>query len=106
MTEVIPLPRLQTRFRLVEQEPETSYVKDVRLRLTLSDTRQIELKPRQAYTRIIPAYTSIDIDFDLPIEIARDDVVASEIVLTGYYERYNPSLSLIRNGSSRALRAN
>jgi hypothetical protein len=106
MTEVIPLPRLQTHFRLVEQEPETSYIKDARLRLTLSDARQIELRPRQAYSRIIHAYTSIDIDFDLPDTISRDDVVASEMVLTGYYQRYNPNLSLIRNGSKNVLMRN
>lgn len=46
------------------------------------------------------------VSFDLPHEIAKDDVVASEIVLTGYYERYNPSLSLIRNSTRRVLRTN
>lgn len=100
MTQVISLPYLETRFRLAEEEPEVSYIRDATLKLSLKDNRQVELRPRQAYSRIIPAYTSIDIDFDLPSGISREDVVSSELSLTGYYERYNPAVSVVR-GISR-----
>lgn len=99
MTQTIRLPYLETRFRLAEEEPEVSYIKDATLKLTLKDDRQLELRPRQAYSRIIPAYTAIEIDFDLPTSLSRDDVVSSELSLTGYYERYNPAVTLVRGGS-------
>jgi hypothetical protein len=103
MTQVIRLPYPQMHFRLTEEEPEISYIKDAILKLTLKDDRHVEVRSRQAYTRIIPAYTSIDVDFDLPPDVSASDIVASEIALTGYYQRYTPALSLVRNspGGSR-----
>jgi hypothetical protein len=103
MTQVIRLPYPQTHFRLTEEEPEISYIKDAILKLTLKDDRHVEVRSRQAYTRIIPAYTSIDMDFDLPPDLSASDIVASEIALTGYYQRYTPAVSLVGNsaGDSR-----
>ncbi len=99
MTEVIRLPYLRTHFRLTEEEPEVSYIKNAVLRLTLKNERRIDVPSRQASSRVIPAYASIDMDFDLPSGVAADEVVASELVLTGYYERYNQMLPQV--GASR-----
>jgi hypothetical protein len=97
MTEVIELPYLQTHFRLSEEEPEISYIKNATLRLTLADGRHLDIPSRQVFTRIIPAYTAVDVDFDLPSGASAGDIVASSIALTGYYERYAPTLSLVRS---------
>jgi hypothetical protein len=104
MTQIVPLPYLQTHFRLNEEEPEVSYINDAVLRLTLADARRVEVRARQAYSRIISAYTSSEIDFDLPEGVSASDVVTSEIILSGYYERYDRMLSLVRNRATPAAR--
>lgn len=93
MTEHIRLRTFQTRFRLEELEPEVSYIKDVRLVITLKDGRHVELVPKEAGAHTLPAYSSVDIDFDPPSDVSENEVKSSEIAITGYYQRYDSLLS-------------
>jgi len=103
-TDVVTLPELRTRFRLAEEEPEVAYIQDVRLNLTLSDGRRIQLAPRDKFASVIPAHTSTEIEFELPADVSRDAVVKTEIEITGYYRRYSdimaeemPPAEMVRN---------
>jgi hypothetical protein len=89
MTQTIRFPGLQTHLRLAEEELEMTVLKDVRLTITLENNQRMEISPRQAYSRIIRAYSTVDIDFDLPTGISAADVQFSEISFTGYYQRYD-----------------
>jgi hypothetical protein len=59
------------------------------MKLTLDDDRVIELSPRQFSKGTIPAYSSIDFDFDLPSDISVNEIAQTAISINGYYERYS-----------------
>jgi hypothetical protein len=94
-TERRALPGLATRFRIAEEELELTFVRRVRLELTLADGRVLTLKPRN---RLRPEasghYEKIKYGgarnyvFDAPAALGRASVVKSTLVITGYYIRY------------------
>jgi hypothetical protein len=89
MAETIKLPAFQSHFRLAETELEASFIKSITMKLTLDDDRVIELSPRQFSKGTIPAYSSIDFDFDLPSDISVNEIAQTAISINGYYERYS-----------------
>jgi hypothetical protein len=103
MAETIKLPTFQSHFRLAETELEASFIKAITLKLTLDDDRVIELSPRQFSGGTIPAYSSIDFDFDLPPDISVNEIAQTAITVTGYYERYSSIVAEgpVKQGASR-----
>lgn len=100
-TDRVAFDLLKTCFRIVEREPEASFVDRVKLILTLRDGRNVQLDPRQAMVPFILANSAFEIHFDLPVAISPREVVKSEFELSGYYRRYSDVLAA-QNGSPPA----
>lgn len=94
-TSVVPVDPAARKFRIAEEEPEIATIKQVNLRLGLRNGRQITLAPEpgsHGSSRSdfkVPAYTKVDLEFVLPTEHAPEDVVSSEIAISGFYQRYS-----------------
>jgi hypothetical protein len=96
-TELVSVPNGVMRFKLAEEEPEVSYIDAMSLRVTMKDGRQIALEAQgdralKAIDRtykVLPAYTSHVVSFVWPGALERNDVVKSELAITGYYRRYS-----------------
>ena len=89
------------RFCLEEMEPEVSYIDRAELRLTLTDGRQIALKPKDPKLfendeHYILAYQSAIIEFERPAGVAPDKMVRAELSITGYYRRYKSIVSKLK----------
>lgn len=93
-TERIPVPPDTRKFRLAEEEPESAYIRDIRLDLTLKDGRRLAFAPleyqhRDLSKRLfeVPAYTHVDVSFDVPPDVEAVGIARSELRITGYYRR-------------------
>jgi hypothetical protein len=92
MTQRIKFEGVWTRFRIAEVEPEVTYLKNVRLVLSLKNGRQVEV-PANSFDEVIPAYSFTEVAFGFPSGISASDVATSELVITGYYDRYSALLA-------------
>lgn len=94
-SQTIRLAGFRARFRLVEREPEVSYIDAARLIVRTKDAQSIALEPDGAllvedddrYATIMWG-EGIEFSFALPNGVAESEVVSSELSLTGYYESY------------------
>jgi hypothetical protein len=93
-TSVVRVHPSMRRFRLAEEEPEISYVRSVKLVLTLRDGRTVALEPNLAQSRpagafqfVVPAFAYVEFTFDVPAEYERTGVVESALAVTGHYTR-------------------
>ena len=92
---------LVTRFKIREEEPEMTFVHQVRLELTLNDGQALILKPRN---RLRPEsadhYDKIEYGaereyvFDLPAGVDPAKVLKSTLAVTGYYLHYPTGISV------------
>lgn len=92
--ERIVLTELTSKFRLSEHEPENSYIDQVELRIEMKNGSLFVLKPntdelahRDGNYLFLPAYTSVEFEFDLPPWLLRTDIESTSLWVTGYYER-------------------
>lgn len=93
-TDVLTVPIGASRFRIAELEPETSHIKELKLRLTFNDGRKVDLAPANGESRfpvLITPYSHTDFDFDVPSDFKADSIRTAELIVTGYYERHNLS---------------
>ena len=95
-TEVVVLSSFATKFRLAEEEPETSFIDAIHLKVSLRDGSEITLEPQMAQDdtphgqiRIAP-FTEIKFGFTLPPTIKEADVEKASLSITGYYEVAKP----------------
>lgn len=96
MKQEISLSSLATRFRLREEELELSHIDLAVLRVNLTDGSQRVLLPGNdalakedgVYAKIKAGQT-LQFEFQLSPHIAPEDVVASTLILKGYYEPYS-----------------
>ena len=110
-SELKSFPGFRSRFRIEEREPEIAFVKDVELVATLNDGTAITLKPNKVVTAAEREgdYLSLywgeaaEFEFELPRDIAEDQVVTSRFAVTGYYRRYSALLSQAIGAGTRAL---
>jgi hypothetical protein len=98
MTGTFALPPEVTQVRIAEEEPEVSYIRNVRLLLHLKDGREAELAPVGGVRGplVIPAYSHEDFNFDVPEAYRRVGIETSRLSVTGYYVRYS-SLRLAKD---------
>ena len=96
------------RIRLTEEEAETSFIRAVRLILTLHDGRRVLIDPvdnpisHAASWLKIRAFHKRDFSFAVPAEYQSVGIVRAEIAVTGYYERSGPLLSALPPASAAA----
>jgi hypothetical protein len=94
-TSVVAVDPAARKFRIAEEEPEIATIKQVSLRLGLRNGSRITLAPQPRSDGSarsdfkVPAYTKVDLEFVLPAEHAPEDVVSSEIAISGFYQRYS-----------------
>jgi hypothetical protein len=95
-TEIVPLSPFATRFRLAEEEPETSFIDAIRLEIRLRNGSDITLEPEmaegdtpQGQIRIAP-FTDVKFSFTLPSTIKAGDVEKASLSITGHYEVLRP----------------
>jgi hypothetical protein len=94
-TSVVPVDPSARRFRIAEEEPELATIKRVSLALTLKDGRRIVLNPaplpngKPAQDIRIRAYSRMTLEFVVPPEHATIEIAGSEVVVSGFYERYS-----------------
>lgn len=86
-TERVEFPSLRTRFRIAEEEAEVFFLERMQLDLKLRDGRSVQAMARRPVNSTIPAYASFDIEYDLPNGVTADDVLTSQLEITGYYRR-------------------
>jgi hypothetical protein len=96
-TEVVPLSSFATKFRLAEEEPETSFIDDINLKVRLRNGSEITLEPQFAeggllheQIRIAP-FTEVKFFFSLPPTVKEADVEKASLSMTGYYEVVKPA---------------
>jgi hypothetical protein len=94
-SQTIRLGGFRSRFRLVEREPEISYIDAARLIVRTNNSQSLALEPdaellAKADRRRATFFwgEGIEFSFTLPEGVKESDVVSSDLVLTGYYERY------------------
>jgi len=100
MTQEVVLTSFSLKFRLVEEEPEVSYIRKVQLKLALQDGAEVILDPTDGgdaergnnYTKI-PAGAGFSVEFRLPPTVASKDVKRSKLLISGYY-LHDPTLQL------------
>jgi hypothetical protein len=100
VTDRIQFSSLRTRFLIAEEELEASFIRQLRLILTLQDGEQIALAPNKPAPERITAYTQAEVVFDLPTTISRKYVVRTELEVAGYYRRYGDIVLGAKVGSS------
>ena len=91
----------KSRFRIEEREPEIAFIRDVNLVAILNDHVALTLKPKRVVTaaeregEYLSLYwgEAADFEFELPPDIAEDQVATSRFVVTGYYRRYSALLA-------------
>jgi hypothetical protein len=94
-TSIVPVDPRARRFRIAEEEPELATIKRVSLALTLKDGRRIILDPaplsngKPAQDVRVPAYSRMKLEFVVPPEHATTEITGSEVVVSGFYERYS-----------------
>ena len=101
-SELKSFPGFKSRFRIEEREPEIAFIKDVELVVTLNNGVAVTLKPKKLVTAAEREgdYLSLywgeaaDFEFQLPRNIAEDQIVTSRFAVTGYYRRYSALLAL------------
>jgi len=98
-TDTIAFPGFRSKFRLAEEEPEVSYINQVKLEVELKDGTGMTLRPDfeamsaqdQRYATI-KAGDRIEFSFALPPTVSAADVKQSTLAVTGYYRRYSDLL--------------
>jgi hypothetical protein len=99
-TEARVFPGFQARFRLEEREPEVALIDQAELLVTLRSGATLALAtdhPRLAardrdYLQLMWG-EAVEFAFTLPEGIAEQDVVQSQLAVTGYYQRYSTLLA-------------
>jgi hypothetical protein len=96
MTEVVALSSFATKFRLAEEESETSFIDALRLKVYLRNGSEVTLEPQMTegdtppgQIRIAP-FTEAKFNFTLPPAIKEADVEKASLFITGYYEVVPP----------------
>jgi hypothetical protein len=99
-TQRITIPGLATRFRISEEELELTYIRRVRLELSLADGRILTLSPKSAGKRDaadpyekIKYGASREYLFELPAG-ETTAVLKSAFAVTGYYRRYSDLVAI------------
>lgn len=94
-----------TRFKLEEREAERARIDGVHLRVALKSGGGFTLKPDVPFETTSSDQPlellwgqGAELNFTLPASIARMDVKETELVVSGYYERYN---ALFASGEAR-----
>jgi hypothetical protein len=93
-TSIVSVNPKARRFRIAEEEPEVTTVKQVRLNLTLRDGRTATILPQPINSQSgatsfkVPAFSKVDLEFSVPAEFPAEEIVKSQISISGYYERY------------------
>lgn len=94
-----------TRFKLEEREAERARIDGVHLRVALRSGGSFTLKPDAPFEAASSDQPlellwgqGAELNFTLPASIARTDVKETELVVSGYYERYN---ALLASGEAR-----
>ena len=83
------LSQFATKFMLREEEPERSFIDQVELRLRMKDKSYLRFAPKTAslgktdseYVEIAP-FTAIEINFDLPEDIKKENVERATLAIT------------------------
>ncbi len=98
MTGTFALPPEVTQVRIAEEEPEVSYIRNVKLLLHLNDGRDAALAPIGGIREpvVIPAYSHKDFNFDVPEAFRRAGIESSQLSVTGYYVRLS-SMRLVKD---------
>jgi hypothetical protein len=94
-SQTIRLGGFRSRFRLVEREPEISYIDAARLIVRMKNAGSLALEPdTELLAKTDGRHATflwgegIEFSFTLPEGAKESDVVSSELILTGYYERF------------------
>ena len=92
---------LVTRFMIREEEPEVTFVRRVRLELSLGKGQTLTLMPRNRLRpESLSHYDKIEYggereyDFELPASLDPANVLKSTLAVTGYYLRYSTAVSI------------
>ncbi len=94
-SETIRIDGFRSRFRIVEREAEVAHIDSARLIVMTKDHRSLALEPDLPllarsdgrYATVLWGET-IEFSFALPRGVSKSNVGSSQLVLTGYYERY------------------
>jgi hypothetical protein len=93
-------PGLRNQFRFEEREPELAHIDKAELKILLRSGAVRTLQPsnnlltaRDGAPLELFAGQRVELTFPLPEGISEDEVVTSEIVVTGYYDRYSTLLA-------------
>jgi hypothetical protein len=98
-SETVQFNGLVHRFRIAEEELERATIRQVSLRLELTDGRTLTLHPepqpggqtaQQAAELVAELYANeeIEITFALPVDLDTAQVIHSSFTVSGYYDRY------------------
>jgi hypothetical protein len=103
-SETLQFEGLVHRFRIAEEELERATIRQVLLRLDLSDGRALMLRPEpqpaeqdapQAADHVAELYANDEIEFTfaLPADLDAAQVIRSSFTVSGYYDRYSALLA-------------
>jgi hypothetical protein len=100
-TDAKSVAGFRSRFRIEEREPEIAFIKQVELVATLNNGVEITLKPsnvvavadREGDYLSLYWNQTVEFEFELPRDIAEDQIVTSRFAVTGHYRRYSALLS-------------
>lgn len=80
-------PTLRSRFKLVEQEHERTFLSGMTRVIELSDGTTVE-QVHPDCDVILDIGQSHEVSFELPANVAPQDVVATTLKMRGYYDKY------------------
>ena len=108
-TENVTFPGYVGRFRLSEEELELTHLNSARLSLNLRNGTILVLQPSDDRLKAkddsylnLAAKESVELVFELPRDIAKEEVSSSTLSLTAYYRRYGSSLVTRSDVSGRS----
>ena len=92
-SETVAFEGFVNRFRIAEEELERATIDGMVLKLEFADGDTLSLLPARATLGVgegieLFANEEIEIDFALPPDRRASDVVRSQLIVTGYYDRY------------------
>lgn len=95
-SELVHLTLPATRLRIAENELEVAYIDAVALELKLTRGQSVILKSDvgalNAVDRdyvILDAHQYVDVDFKLPFGVRPEDILSTDVRISGYYRRYS-----------------
>ncbi len=98
-SETISYQGWVNEFRLSEEELEVTYIDAIHLEVSLKRGLTLRLLPKNSQLQkedqqTVDLYANeyIQFDFDLPLSVKKEDILKSELIVVGYYERYSNML--------------